>query len=66
MKLRSQLRPTPSSSCLKKDEGVFPFLGRHSFHPFNQIILVVSSAPQTQVTPLCRTDDFSERLFIRV
>src|SRR2546422_6955778 len=51
---------------LEKDEGVFPFLSAHSLHPFNQIVFIVSGAPQTQVTPLGGADNFREWFLVRV
>src|SRR6266436_81961 len=64
--LRRQFWSDAFVFVFEKDEGVLPFLGLHSLHPFNQIIFVVSCAPQPQVSPVRGADDFSQRLFIRV
>src|SRR5438034_11080174 len=65
-KLRRQLWPRAFVFMLEKDEGVFPFLILHAFHPLTEIVFVVGRATQAQVSPLRRADDFGERFLVGI
>src|SRR5258708_7898627 len=65
-KLRGQLRPRAFVFMLEKDEGVFPLLVLYALHPFNEIVFIVSGAPQAQISPARRADDFSEWFLVSI
>ena len=63
---RGQFRTDAFVFMFEKDEGVFPFLFLHAFHPTDQVIFFIVRATKSKVTPRSGVNDFIQRFFVGV